>query len=150
MEVENSLPPTNTIPPLSTDLEQGDRLIKLTKEEYRQLLDKLQQAEDDKNYSMLVLTKQFWDRFFCKLFAMFISVKLWLLIFFLYVPYQLVVSKHITGDNYVSIMIVVAPLLVGLRELSKIGSDKNGSSQGEQQTSVVGGIINATRKIFKV
>lgn len=115
--------PTNPI----SEQEQPATVV-LTQEEYDDIIAQLeglagtpQQREED--YHMMIFSKIFWDNFITKLIATLVSVKMWVLFTLLYWPYQLVRQGYITGSNYTTIILVVAPLVVGLREFAKVGSN---------------------------
>lgn len=110
--------------------------ITLTEHEYKEIVQKLEdvakhEAQQDK-YESIVLSKLFWDNFFAKIFAAAASVKNWTLFLILYMPYELLKLKLISGENYASIIIVVAPVVIGLREFSKKIVDTRSNSNSSQ------------------
>lgn len=124
-----------------------DKVI-LTKEEYQEIINEIEILSDqleqnqDEPHDWMLFSSMFWDSFFTKIISNFVSVKVWILVFVLYVPYQLLLSGKITSDHYTNILIVVAPIVVGLREFSK--AKVNGSS--DQET----GLLGKARKLFKI
>lgn len=124
-----------------------DKVI-LTKEEYQEIINQIETLSDqleqnqDEPHDWMLFSSMFWDSFFTKIISNFVSVKVWILVFVLYVPYQLLLSGKITSDHYTNILIVVAPIVVGLREFSK--AKVNGSS--DQET----GLLGKARKLFKI
>lgn len=124
-----------------------DKVI-LTKEEYQEIINQIETLSDqleqnqDEPHDWMLFSSMFWDSFFTKIISNFVSIKVWILVFVLYVPYQLLLSGKITSDHYTNILIVVAPIVVGLREFSK--AKVNGSS--DQET----GLLGKARKLFKI
>lgn len=124
-----------------------DKVI-LTKEEYQEIINEIEILSDqleqnqDEPHDWMLFSSMFWDSFFTKIISNFVSIKVWILVFVLYVPYQLLLSGKITSDHYTNILIVVAPIVVGLREFSK--AKVNGSS--DQET----GLLGKARKLFKI
>jgi len=100
-------------------------------------------AKENREHKMVAFSKVFWDNWLTKLFASLVSVKIWILFWVLYIPYELVQRKLISGDNYTSIIIIVAPLVVGLREYTKLVANKSEKSSGTD-------IISKIRKYFKI
>lgn len=100
-------------------------------------------AKENREHKMVAFSKVFWDNWLAKLFASFVSIKIWILFWVLYIPYELVQRKLISGDNYTSIIIIVAPLVVGLREYTKLVANKSSESSGTD-------IVSKIRKYFKI
>ena len=105
--------------------------ITISKQDYTEIVSQLQKlsvAQPEhhpiKNYQMMVLTRAYWDNFLSKLITSIVSVKMWILFAVLYYPYQLVKLGKISGDNYSNILLVVAPIVLGLREFAKASNAK--------------------------
>jgi hypothetical protein len=73
----------------------------------------------------MLTTRAYWDIFFSKLVTSVVSVKMWILFVILYYPYKLVLLGKISGDNYTNILLIVAPIVLGLREFAKSSSLKS-------------------------
>ena len=125
--------------------EEKEKII-LDKEDYEEILEELKRLEArddlDDNYEWILFSSSFWDNFFTKIISNFVSVKVWILIFVLYVPYQLLMLGKISADNYTSLLIVIAPVVVGLREFSKTKQVENNKNRG--------GIIDKVKSLFKI
>lgn len=136
--------------------------VTLTEHEYQEIVNKLEEMVVDqvqqKKYQMMVFTKPFWDNFFTKALAALVSVKNWTLFGIVYMPYELLKLKLITSDNYVNIIVVVAPIVIGLREFSKKLVDINSnqesdpSSNADQQysTEASSSMLKAIRQKFSI
>ena len=122
--------------------ETEPKVITLTQEEYDELVKQLEelavQPTPKGDYQMIIFSRVFWDSFISKVFAALISIKLWVLFSVLYWPYDLVKKGHISGDNYAAIIIVVAPLVVGMREFAKMKSNKEAPTETTEQGKGVG------------
>ena len=118
--------------------------ITLSREEYEELVTQLEKSATTpkSEYKLTITSKEFWDHFMTKLASMLLSLKVWVLISVLYVPYELLRQELITADNYVQIIIVVAPVVVGLREFSKATQNGN-ANEGE-------GFLGRVKRIFKI
>ena len=113
-------------------LETPEEMISVSKDDYDQIIEQLEILNAAQNEDTpIVLTKGFWDRCMTKLIVTLLSVKIWILIFILFAPYELVRTGKISGDNYTLILTIVAPIIIGLRELSK------GGGQGSSTTSSI-------------
>ena len=111
-----------------TDTQQ-DGYITISQQDYNEIIlelercNKLQVQPPKHNlltsYQPLLTTRAYWDTFASKLIASVISVKMWILFVVLYYPYKLVLVGKISGDNYTNILLIVAPIVLGLREFAK-------------------------------
>lgn len=115
--------------------------IKLTKQEYDELIAELEDVAE-KEYDMIIFSKLFWDSFFTKIVTMCISLKVWTLAAVIILPYILLTNGFITGDNYTQILIVVAPLVIGLREFSKATQNRG--------SSIVNKFIDTIKQKFNI
>jgi len=100
----------------------------LDKAEYEEIVKQLEilaSTKPTQPKGFTVFTKEFWDRVITKLLATLISVKLWVLFFIVITPYELLKSGLISGSDYASIVVVVAPVVLGLREIAKIKMSNN-------------------------
>lgn len=133
-----------------TDQDQENKVV-LEKKEYDEIVSQLEELSEFqqqsgfhpiKNYQMMLFTRAFWDTLLTKLVASTVSVKMWILFTVLYYPYHLVREGKISGDNYANIVLVVAPLVLGLREFSKNSNkDDNSSDSAPTTTSSSSGSI---------
>ena len=120
---------------------EHDNII-MDKQQYNEVISQLEKLEMyEKKHQWKICTGKFWDWVFYKLICSFISVKLWTLFFVLYVPYNLLTKNLITADNYTQIILVVAPIVIGIRELSK---------QNEGEPSAAGKIVDKVRNMLKI
>lgn len=119
--------------------------IELSEEEYQEILEQLEatsaKEELESNYRWMFTSKPFWDRLISKLIGMCVSFKMWILIFSIYIPFLLLKQGQISADNYTTILVVVVPAIVGLREYSKA---KAGEGESE------GGFLDKIKKVFKI
>jgi len=150
-DLPTSAPVEIEIPSVEVSSEDTSTTVNLTQDEYEDILTQLEAAaakEEGKEGEdvMLIFSKVFWDHFLTKIIVSFASVKIWILIFVLYMPVELVRKGLITGDNYTNILIIVAPLVVGLREFSKVAANKSSSSE----EGVGSKVLNAIKQKFKV
>jgi uncharacterized membrane protein len=147
---------------------EQEKNVTLTEKEYKEILDQLEdltkassmslKSTKDSEYAMMLFSKPFWDNFFTKFIANFVSVKMWILFTVLYWPYELVKEKSISGENYTNIIIVVAPLVVGLREYAKSiaikkSNDKSSttsSSSGDDNQSAASRLLTLVRQKFHI
>lgn len=100
-------------------------------------------AKENREHKMIAFSKVFWDNWLTKLFASFVSVKIWILFWVLYIPYELVQRKLISGDNYTNILIIVAPLVIGIREYMKVVANRSDNDSGSD-------LVSKIRKFFKI
>ena len=125
--------------------QEAPTTVTLTQEEYDEIVSQLENqssSKDESEYHMMLFSKAFWDNFITKFLASFVSVKMWILFAVLYWPYQLVRSGNISGDNYTNIILIVAPLVVGLREFAKASNSK--SSEASESS----GAPNAAQRLL--
>lgn len=142
----------NTEPQVSkaSTLETEDKIINLSQDDYDDLVNQLEAAaarEEGREGEdvMLIFSKVFWDHLITKILVSLASVKIWILIFVLWVPVELVKKGFISGNNYTNILIIVAPLVVGMREFSKVAASKSTPEEGNGSK-----LINAIKQKFKV
>ena len=133
--------------------------ITLTEHEYKEILDQLETFvkkqkldEEEAKGQALLFSKLFWDNFFTKILTMVVSLKNWTLMLVLFMPYQLLKMQLISGDNYTSIITVVAPVVVGLREFSKKAAENTATTTTttEGTTSTTSQILQTIRKKFSI
>lgn len=118
--------------------------IEIDENEYNEIieeLDRLSTKEELEGHDWMLLSASFWDNFLTKIISNFVSVKVWILVFILYIPYQLLVSKIITADHYTKVLIIVAPVVVGLREYSKAKVNNNNGDSS---------LIDKAKRLFKI
>ena len=141
--VEHSTQELNT----STSTEQVPS-VSMSQDEYDDIVMQLEKyaAKDSQEDVVLLFSKVFWDHFFTKIIVSFASVKIWILLFVLYVPAELVKKGYISGDNYTNILIIVAPLVVGMREFSKVSFSKKEDSS----SNPISNIVDTVKKKFKI
>jgi hypothetical protein len=105
--------------------DQENENVTLTKQEYKEIVDELErlalEESKDKKHDWLLFSPVFWDNFLTKILSTFGSVKMWILVFVLFAPYELLKMGLISADNFTSILTIVAPIVIGLREFAKIG-----------------------------
>jgi len=119
-----------------------NQIVTINKEQYDEVIVQLEKLDKlEKKHTWRLFTGKFWDWVFTKLIESFISVKLWTLFFVLYIPYDLLTRHLITADNYTSIIIIVAPIVIGIRELAKPRADQQSSG---------GKIVDKVRNILKI
>jgi len=120
--------------------------VSLDKEEYEEILEQLEhlsaKEEIGSNYKWMCLSKPFWDNLGSKIISMCVSFKVWILFFSLYIPLHLLKQGMISADNYTTILVVVVPAIVGLREYSKAKS-KVSSENSES-------FLDKARRMFKI
>jgi len=114
---------------------QEDGYITISKQDYSEIILELEKLNELQiqppthnaitNYQPMLTTRAYWDIFFSKLVASVVSVKMWILFVILYYPYKLVLLGKISGDNYTNILLIVAPIVLGLREFAKSSSLKS-------------------------
>jgi hypothetical protein len=108
----------------TTGASSDPEVVVLSKAEFQELVDELErlalEEAKDKSYDWTLFSAVFWDNFVTKVLSNLVSVKMWILGFILYVPYELLIRGHLNGEQYTSILVIVAPIVVGLREFSKI------------------------------
>jgi hypothetical protein len=142
---------------------EQEKTVTLTEKEYEEILNQLESLAktptppSEPKYDMMLFSKPFWDNFCTKFIANFVSVKMWILFTILYWPYELVKEKSISGDNYTNIIIVVAPLVIGLREYAKSTMNKKSSedkpstsSSSESSQSSASRLLSLVRQKFHV
>lgn len=99
--------------------------VTLTKEEYKEIVDELErlalEESKDKDHDWLLFSPVFWDSLITKIVSTLGSVKMWILVFVLFAPYELLKMGLISADNFTSILTIVAPIVIGLREFAKLG-----------------------------
>lgn len=101
-------------------MKKEEQTVTITKEELKELLERAENNSSVDSFSEVeFLNKKFWISVSTKIVAMFFSVKIWTLVLMICIPYQLLVKGLITGDNYATILVVTAPLVLGMREFSK-------------------------------
>ena len=117
--------------------------VTIDKQEYCEIVRQLEKLEQhEKNHKWTIATGKFWDWILVKLVGSFVSVKLWTLFFVLYIPYNLLTKQLITADNYTQIILVVAPIVIGIRELSK--------TRETTEPTTAGKVVDKVRSILKI
>ena len=114
---------------------QEDGYVTISKQDYNEIILELEKLNELQiqppahnviaNYQPMLATRAYWDTFFSKFVASVVSVKMWILFVILYYPYKLVLLGKISGDNYTNILLIVAPIVLGLREFAKSSSLKS-------------------------